>query len=272
MNNKPTHAISIEGVEALLRSRRLEVPSDHHEEIESLAMAISGLADDETRKRVDRHLAECPACREILLLFHQTTEESQRSTGDNIVSLNEKREQRKRLWRPISLSAAALLLGAVSLFLLTETKLSTPTEDRFVTKGHRDGFTVAVRRGQKAFTAKHLEELKTGDNLGFFYSASTPGYLAVLNRDTSGKTAVLFPGEGVNSQAIEAGETISLPDGAVVEEGTACEWVIAVFSENPIPLELITSAAQNAKKTRTQCGLSLDLKEARTISVLPFLR
>ena len=89
---------------------------------------------------------------------------------------------------------------------------------------------IAVERGGERFTAREGDRLQAGDRLGFFYSASKPGYLAFFNLDASGKASVLFPSGAQKSGRIEAGQERPLVDGGVVRGGDPCEWLVAFFS------------------------------------------
>ena len=145
-------------------------------------------------------------------------------------------------------------------------------DEQLVLKGYGDNLIVAVERAGKVFTADYLDTLKTGDRLGLFYTASAPGYLAVLSRDAKGDTAVLYPSGKAVSAPVQAGEKKSLPDGAVVDEGSRCEWIVAVFSDAPLSLEKLRHIVANAKATDSQCRLSFGIPQARTVNTLPFLR
>jgi hypothetical protein len=132
--------------------------------------------------------------------------------------------------------------------------------------------TVGVKRDGQTFVASPLQVLKTGDRVGFFYTASKSGYLAVVNRDGMGTASVMFPNGALSSARIDAGKEIPIPDGAVVERGKACEWIVAVFSDEPMQLEKIKSTVENARPNGENCELSLEMKRTRTIVVFPFRR
>jgi hypothetical protein len=271
MDAKQTSPLTVDDIEVLLEKRTADNVSRHHKEIASLAAVISGSADPETITEVDRHLATCDDCRELLTVLYWA-ETRQGEDGAEPVHIERRAAQKKRIWRPLSLSAAAVFIGALSLIVLTLDKDHIDSENQFIPKGQDDDLIVAVQRGGDLFTASHLDKLESGDSLGLFYTASEPGYLAVFNRDDFGVASVLFPLGATQSAPVQKGEKISLPDGAVVEDGRRCEWIIAVFSDTARPLSALRRAVENAGETGAQCGLSLDVPGVRSKTVLSFTR
>lgn len=260
--------ITIEEIKAAFRFRKRINTEAHHNEILMLAKVLSGVADEETVIRAERHLAECETCRKTLLCVHLFDKSvAEVSSSAEPVIIPSARNRYLRLG-----AVAAILVVALSVFFFN--LLNGPQhneEDQFLIKGATDRLYVGINRKNRVFRAARLQQLKRGDRLGFFYSSEKAGYLAVLNRDGQGKVSVLYPPKGDISGAVEKGEDISISDGAVVEEGARCEWIVGVFSDTPLYLDMVSKKIENGT-VNGQCNLDLQIEKARTISILPFKR
>jgi hypothetical protein len=269
MEEKPKRNTTIDTVEQLLRRRPKLSSGEHHVEIEQLAEVISGLADEGTRQDVDEHLASCPDCRETLTTLQWAESE---------IRLSDAKKSKKRqtniteLWpRIAAVAAAAVIVAALSFFFFSKTE-SFPDHSQLSVKGGGDQLIVAVQRDDDIFRASRLEKLIEGDRLGIFYTTVNPGYMALLNRDGHGNTAVLFPFRGKTNAPVQKGEKVSLENEAVVEKGSGCEWLVGIFSDAPIPLATIKSAVANGTAIPEECDLNVRLDAARSVVVLPFRR
>jgi hypothetical protein len=263
--------IGIADVELLLQHRELVREELHHDVLLKMAEVISGDADRETALMVDEHLATCDSCREALLMLRWTEEASAVGTISDLAE-RPRPSVKNRIRQFAPLAAAAVFVGALSVYFLHTQQTSEVETPQFMTKGAKDTITVAVRRGDRLFTANHLDKLSSGDSLGFFYSSKQNGYLALFTRDSRGDVSVLFPMAGGGSGPIVAGENISLPDGAVVEKGDGCEWIIGVFSERVLSVPNLIEQIKGATETEETCGLSLDIPYARAECVIAFER
>lgn len=286
----PTQAIKIETIETLLLHRLPEAEEDHCAETEVVAMAIAGLGDDTVVKSASDHLERCSRCREAALMLHRI------DAPTVLPQLNDRTPEsvvlgKQPLWRRIPLSAAAalaLIVSAAAIALWNPNRLTTDphretsseaqpsvalSEHRFKVKGFEDTFLVAVRRGERVNVAtQEINHLKTGDQLGMFYSALNPGYLMVVNIDQAGRTSILYPAGQRRSAAIAAGENRSLADGAVVNEGTGCEWITAIFSDAPLEIATVKAAIETSQKRDNNCTLDVSIPKARTVKIVPFSR
>jgi hypothetical protein len=131
-------------------------------------------------------------------------------------------------------------------------------------KGPADTFKVGVLRGTERFFVEPDGTLEAGDQLGFFYSASRAGFLTVIDRDETGRLTLL-----TDALAIAPGEAVSLPDGAELEPGKGCDWLVAVFSDRPLDRARVEAAVRAAPQVSERCGYARPvLVEARSIETL----
>ncbi len=177
-------------------------------------------------------------------------------------------------WKALAIAASALVvLGAsLTLYRLGHIDRETPPSDEMAVKGSADSFFVGVSRGPHRFIADPLDRLEVGDRLGMFYSAEMSGRLMVVNRDASGEISLLYPAGGKASGPVSAGKEISLSDGALVRDGSGCEWIIAVFSDAPLLFSDVTGAVKQAETDDKTCKIKLEVPGARTVRTLPFQR
>jgi hypothetical protein len=193
----------------------------------------SGDATPEEAAAFESHLAGCRQCREDLEAFRSLEE-----PAEAVRSL--------RVWRPAWLAAAALLLCvvAVGLFLFLRSEGPGP---EFRIKGPFQ-IHVAVQRGEQRFVAASGDRFEAGDVLGFFYTAPEDGYLSVLFIDSRENITRVFPGRIPGR--VRPGVERPLPDGAVLEPGEGCEWIVGFFSREPADLEELEALLRRAVQDR----------------------
>ena len=63
-----------------------------------------------------------------------------------------------------------------------------------------------------------------------------------------------------------------MPDGAVVQAGHGCEWFVAVYSDKPLTLEKVAREIEEVKIGKGECEIKLEIRDARTVRILPFSR
>ena len=260
-------------IEKILQNRRGADLRAHEVEIELLANVITGVADAKTKERVNRHLESCAECRETLVTLHwsDSTERGSLPSASSDPMRNKHSTSQIAKWAAIS--AAAVLIITFAWLLLYRNNKTLPSDNTMMEiKGQDDNLAVVVGRGASRYILQPLDRLETGDQLGIFYSTNRPGYLMVMALDASGAISLLSPAERSESCPIETGENISLPDGAKVEAGSGCEWVIGVFSDTALTVKEVTRAIQHRIQTDRRCGIDIKMKAARSIRVLSFVR
>lgn len=244
-------------------------------EIHALAAVLAGRAAPEVAAVAEEHLSRCPSCRAAMLTLGRLASDGTLGplpTLDGLKSPPRRRHRVRasRLQRHAAAAGVALLLGAGLYWRLASRPDGTQDAPLSV-KGEADELHVAVQRGGDRFRLRPGAELKTGDTLGFFYSAEEKGYLAVFGVDESGETATLYPAGETHSAPVSSGRQAPLPDGAVVGEGEGCEWFVAVFSEVSLDLEALRRAIADGESGE-DCRLALRIPGARTVFVLPYAR
>jgi hypothetical protein len=265
-----THVIGISTVEDLIRLRRSPRFDDTCDEV--VALAAHGLATPEQTAAAVRHLEVCPLCRESVLAlggFDASTKAKVPQSPEVPVD----GAPQNRSTRRVVLAAAALLAGIAAVLLLSRPWTERPRPGEGLSlKGPADRLQIAVRRNGARFTAQPMSRLVEGDRLGMFYSADRPGYLAVFDIDGDGKVTPLYPSGRDQSAPIPPGEAVPLKDGAVVRDGRGCEWIAAVFSNQPLDMARLEESLGHAERRVETCGLTADIPEARQVRILPFKR
>jgi hypothetical protein len=175
---------------------------------------------------------------------------------------------------PALAGAAAVLLVVLAMVFMFMPGLAEPSDPEadLTVKGEGDAFFIAVQRGPSRFAARPGDRLLEGDQLGLFYSASVPGYLAVFDVDEQGDTTLLYPAGSQHSEKVAAGSRVPLADGGIVREGTGCEWVVAVFSSQVLKTRELEKTIRRSTKSRAGCKLDVSIPQARTIRIFSVLR
>jgi hypothetical protein len=221
----------------------------------------SGEASAQEAAAFEAHLAGCPACRVDLAALQ---------AEDRQVAAQPVRFFGFRWsWLVAGAAVAAMLL--ITLWLVGIPKLSQ--------KEHGDGFLIkgpyqlqlAVQRGDRRFVGASGSRFETGDVLGLFYTAPEERWLVVFFSDAGGNISQVFPGGA--PVKVPAGVERPLPDGAVLEPGEGCEWLVALFSTEPLDTEQARRALRRAVRDRDgSCTLApLGLDDA-AVSVLVLRR
>jgi hypothetical protein len=243
-----------------LKVMREQAVEDLCPSFEAVALVVAGSAHPDTIRLASDHLKCCTACAEAAEILH----DMDRTTP--LLETASKGVTPSRTWAFAALGACALVLVAV-LFVWPEHK---GDEQAFTIKGKLDRIDVAVERQGRQFRLRAADQLQSGDRLGFFYTASRPGHLALFDVSGSGSVSVLFPHGATHSAAINSGFEVALPDGGVFTAPGGCEWLVAIFSDDSLPfestIEIVRAAARAAS---TDCALEIDIPEARSIWVFP---
>ncbi|MGC4116291.1 MAG: hypothetical protein QM765_17295 [Myxococcales bacterium] len=74
----------------------------------------------------------------------------------------------------------------------------------------------------------------------------------MLVADETGSITQAFPAAAAAPIRLAKGAEQRLEVGAVVERGTACEWIVGVFGAKPLPAEAVRSALSKAVAGRAQ--------------------
>lgn len=279
MNLSEREDLPMEAIRTLLRARpRVDLETDCPH-LMTVALSISKGASESVRRSASDHLDTCETCREAVRLFHGAESVGSDMDGGGPIAAAEPRGRdapvRTLHWKVSAIAAAAMVLAVLSVLLFPSRRTSETEpgpEQQLLLKGEEDRFFVAIGRGAARFTAEPFERLVTGDRLGMFYSARRAGHLMVVNLDSAGNLSLLYPAGQETSAEMRPGTRISLPDGAIVREGTGCEWIVAVFSEDPLLVSDVNESVRQAERRDSPCTLDPTIAKARTLRVLPFTR
>ncbi|HEY3451330.1 MAG TPA: zf-HC2 domain-containing protein [Myxococcales bacterium] len=207
----------------------------------------SGEATREEAEAFERHLARCDSCRADLEVFRGLSQQPAATTPARA-----RWREWFSGWRLVPVAAAASALLALGAWRAQSRW--TPPEDLLEAKG---GYKlhVAVQRGEQRFMGTSGSILKTGDTLGFFYTASADVYLTALVADGTGSIAQAYPAAGQPGK-LARGVEQRLAAGAVVQDGASCEWIVAFFSPKPLAVETLRTALARAVARRgPDCAL-----------------
>lgn len=220
----------------------------------------SGEASREESAAFERHLSTCEACRADLETFRNLPADAPEPKRGERPSWLQKLLGG---WTLVPLAAAA----AAALLVLIVWRPGPERPELTLKSGYR--LHVAVQRGEKRFTATSGSVFELGDTLGLFYTAPDDAYLTVLVADGAGSVTVAYP-TGAARARVSKGVEQRLEVGAVVEKGTACEWIVGVFGDKPLAADAAREALKKAVAARgPDCTLpALGLPAAVDVFVL----
>jgi len=207
----------------------------------------SSEATREQRQRFEEHLEHCAECQADLAAFKRS--ESPKSS----------RRFWTRRWPGVTVLAAAAA-AAVAMLVWPDSLPVSPPSTSLTPKG-AGRIHLAVRRGDREFVARSGDRLEAGDQLGLFYTATEETWLVILFADDRGEVTTLYPSG--KPQILPPAKQGALPSGAVVEQGSGCEWFVGFFSPNPRPVAELNQSLQRAVKHRRNCTLNLRLEGVR---------
>jgi len=209
-------------------------------------------ADDMTadeRLEFEDHLNQCSGCRADLEDFASVAEiwDAEEPSPEGIGA---------RLLGFWSLPRLALAASAALLALvLVLVPVGPREEERILRPKGTWQLHVAAERSGHTFRVQNGSILQTGDQLGFFYTAERPGYLMILYADEEGEIIRLFPALEPQSAIADEGKNIRVPDGAKLSPGEGCEWVVGLFSDQPITGDQAREAIGRMLGERKGCRL-----------------
>ena len=258
--------VTAETVAQLLSRRKRHTAPTRADHLARMAEVIAGCGDNDAARTVDVHLSTCESCREVLR--HLAVLDAPETP-----SLTKPRKAARSIRAVAALAASVLLAVGISYQVLQTPDQPGPSDDPSMRiKGFEDRLSITVKRNNTQFAFTPDDNLEINDRLAFSYAAEREGYLMIFSRDAAGRTNLLHPKDTTTSAKIFAGERIALPDGAVVDTGEGCEWIVAVFSDTPLEWTNVSRAAKNGATTGRGCGIEMEVPGARSVSVTPVRR
>lgn len=257
----------------LLQVRHRSLRQAECAQLELVALASSGVATTEEQKHAKAHLQECSECADSVLWLtaNLSSLESPAKTVTAKTSWWQQIFSQMVPWQWAAAAAAVVLVVATPLVWWPESEVPGKTSTLLV-KGQADQLFVAVQRGAQRFAAQPEQRLLAGDKLGLFYTADKAGYLLIFGVANKHGIARLYPAKSSSSIAIDAGHRVAIPDGVEVQPGQGCEWLVAVFSEQPLDHATVEPLLKQAQVKAKNCQLDVAIQQARSVTVFPVLR
>jgi Putative zinc-finger len=192
-----------------------------------------GELSGEEAAEVQSHLDGCARCREAVEAL-AAAEADFRAAPTPL-----------RLVPPAPARRARWLVPAATLALAAGAVVALRPEGGLRTKGSAVSVGMHVQHGGEVRRAGPGEVLAPGDTVRFTYSASEPGYLAILSVDGAGVASVYYP-EGPETVPVEAAHDAALPLGTRLDGVLGEERVVGLFCAQPRNLEPVRQALQAA--------------------------
>ena len=272
--DKPISIFDIEKLVATRPSYDLSEDCPFTEEI-----ALAAAAGTPIREIAEKfpHLNECALCRESIQLF----EEIEDSVDDSVNSKQTHPHTMYTVPLPppasrfarVSLAVAAVLLigvaGSIAMHLW-HTRQRQTAETTLTPKGAVFDMEIAVNRNGAGFPLEQGDMVETGDNLGFFYSATQNAYLALFHVNEQRELSTLFPANKNSNALVETGTRLPIKDGALVTPASSCEWIVAVFSEKSMSINQLKGYLKNGiniSKRSGTCDIQIEELKEVTIKV-----
>ena len=133
------------------------------------------------------------------------------------------------------LAAAGLAAAAAAVVMLQPTTTLSPSLAPALNPKGAPSFRlhVAVQRQGRISRMEAGEYVTSGDRLGFFYSVAQPGHLRIQYVQSDRVVKTVFPAPG-STDRIDPAHEGGLPVGLALDEGSGCEWVIAIYSDSSV--------------------------------------
>lgn len=254
------------------RYRELSEPADCGG-LWAIAELRAGSVDEEALARAVEHLQSCRECAEGLLLDPGPVDGEQsgadKEDDPKVVEL--------AVWKRrthLTGYAAGLLAVAVLLLVFKSPSHLPPTDGpQVLTAKGADVLVIdVVREGQRQHLA-HSEMPLLGDELVFHHTSPAPGYLVLAHVDAARRVTRIHPLESPLSAPVDSGTARPIMVGnqqvnGVVTAGTGCEWVVAVFSDEPMDVTMVIRSLEHSE-VGAACELTATVRAARAIDVVP---
>lgn len=235
-----------------------------------------GELPEERRAAVTAHLAGCADCQGRLGELDQdarrfASELNVAAASVQILARLEA-ERPRRAW----LRWAALALPAAAVLAVVSLRPPTPEPEPRgpLLKGGGPSLKMMLKGPAGVVPVGPEQALHAGDQIQFLYHAAGHAFVVVVEVDGAGAVTALQPGEHPESWPVQASGTHVLPGSIILDEAVGPERVFAVFSDAPLPVEVVVEAVRAAVKAaggdpRKVEALGLD---GTVLAVLDFLK
>ncbi|MBI5507328.1 MAG: DUF4384 domain-containing protein [Deltaproteobacteria bacterium] len=190
------------------------------------------------------HLATCRRCQERRQLFVAAQETSAGRVARLVAAaatagVSPAAARRRRAWW---LGATAMAAATVVLVLVLAWPAQRDDGVRF--KGASMRFM--VQRRTAITPGVSGDRFQVGDALRFVVSVDSPCYLLLLGIAPDGAVSAYYPFAGSKSERLEAGADQALPGSLVLDDSAATEYLVALFSPEPLALETVRAAGRRS--------------------------
>lgn len=222
---------------------------------------LASVLEGEVRERVEKLLAESEADRARLEELHAEASAFLVSHPPaSLVAHVEQtvRERKRRRWWWGRTVVAPVMTGLAALTLLLMRPKEPPPDDReWTVKG--SGVTLRVYRQVEADSTQveGTDVLAPGDILRFEVQSDTPGFLAVVGQDATGRVIVYHPKEAREAVPILQGQT-ELPPFSL-GDAPGNEEVAALFSPAPFELAPVVQALEEGRPVSDVLPLGVEV-------------
>jgi hypothetical protein len=222
-----------------------------------LKLSLSLLRDELSQKEradLQAHLSGCARCRERL----EDLKHEREALYQKIPRMDLAEVRPRSLWRPALAAVCACLLLVFGLWFFMGME-EQPTAVAF--KGETPTLAFRVERQGNVFEGRPHMLLYPGDRIRFAYSIVEDAYLILINVDNDGRVTTYYPAGTGRSLDIPKGEEVFLPGSIRLDEYIGKERIFAVFTREPIRLQVVESAVRKAWRQ------SKDIEKIETLPV-----
>ena len=220
---------------------------------------LTAVLEGEARERVEKLLAESESDRARLEELRAEAREFLVSHPPAPLVVYVERavgERKRRRWWWRGAFAAPVLTGLAALTLvLVRPEGPPPDETGWVAKG--GGVQLRVQRQAGSVWVERTDMLAPGDLIRFEVQSTTPGYLAVVGQDATGKVRVYHSKETREPVPIPEGQT-ELPPFPL-SETLGDEEVNAFFSPTPFELAPVLRAFEEGRSVVEVLPLGIEV-------------
>lgn len=217
------------------------------------------------------HALACPRCRARLAELRRLGEEFERevfpATVEAVIAASSRpRRRRVVLWlAPLAAAAAAVIV------LL---RTGSPPDGYLGVKGPALTLVEYVEEGGVAHPLSDGEAVPAGAGVRFQVRPVRACRLWIVSVDAAGQVSRLYPPTGTEGASLDAGASVVLPGGAVLDDHPGPERFFAVCSPERAPLDLgeVERAARavgggegRVRAVRTLPGLPADTAQASVL-------
>jgi hypothetical protein len=195
------------------------------------------------------HVRRCRRCRTRLDALFRSRERF--SLQLVVPAWLEPAARRRSVRRNVWLSCSAITLAACAL-------LAIDARPRAIERAKGQAYVgFFVKHGSHVQRGSPERPLRPGDHVRFTYTTLAARYLAIMSVDRAAHVSIYFP-EGARAALVEPGVDVALPSAVELDESLGEERIVAVFCEEPLPLQQLTAAVASREADPRLPGCAAD--------------